>query len=157
MRTTISLHVNTIKKIVQLSEKSGQLKREIIAKCLNIIFLNHKNQKESLGGGLVHYQKRDPSCYKRVHYTFDELSYKLAIDCRNLYRASISSMIADIIDEWETKKLKLDEGKEVLTKYFSSFIIKKYQEEHSVIWHYEWGSEQKDEATIYLAAGYSDP
>jgi len=98
---------------------------------------------KSLPHGLIKYQKRDAGNYRRIHFTFSELSYKLAIDYRNFNRISVSHIVTLAVNAFKEKPIRDEDMTDFNLPVNSLYQIDRIEDELNIKWIICWGHSKK--------------
>jgi hypothetical protein len=98
METTLNVHTNILKQILEIAELKDISRREIIISLLNKMMDDTARSVKM--GRLVQYQKRRPGKeWRRIHVIFEADEYEYFLDLRKLLKMSLSHILAVAVNK----------------------------------------------------------
>ncbi|MBP7738328.1 MAG: hypothetical protein KA369_20305 [Spirochaetes bacterium] len=135
--TTIYIHVNTLRKIADISRKTCLSRREIISWL--ICKMAGADLISAVPFSRVRYQDRDrKERWKRVHVTLSPAEYELLLDMRKVYKLSASGIIAYAVEIYIVKLLDIKNMKNDNYR-FSCYIFSRFEMGGVICWAQYWG------------------
>ena len=106
IKTTLHLHKSSLQILDELSERTGHSRTRIIKNCMNeIVIANDMGKVKTFSQ--ISYQDRDSEKknWHRLHISLEPGEYEYFLDMRNLFKLSVSKIVAEVIKEYFNKIL----------------------------------------------------
>lgn len=139
MRTTVTLHPDTITYLNDISRKKGIRRSLLLRLCMFQWFKNMRMNVRFFRKS-VKYQNSADVRFKRVHVCFAGFEYESFLDSRKFLKRSVSSIAADAILKYagliemteENISIKMD------TYPFPSYEVEREEKNYNVKWSIKW-------------------
>jgi len=106
IRTTVNLDLETATLLKQEAEKMKMTHSAFIVRISQMLMKRAKSLHRA--EGTVRYQKRNASAgWNTVHVQFEQNEYSSFIDMRNLFKSSVSRLIALVFQDYLISKRKM--------------------------------------------------
>jgi len=141
--TTVSLNINTIEILKNLSNSSGVSKSKIVSIIVGILSSNTCFYRSRI---LTEYQSFYGDDFFRLHVYLSEADFQIVFDLRRFYRASFSLLITEAITKYYKELLKLLKEPD---NYLCTCHVQIYQTiKNGRSWKHYWGMPPKEEIPL---------
>ncbi len=135
METTLNIHVDIYKRIVDDAARKGLSCSELIVYLLKKVMDDMPNPSSL--GKMVQYQKRSTSNeWHTLHVSLREDDYEYFLDLRKLMKMSVSMILACAVKKYLQRLL----NEKITDNYqFKNYILAKMVIDNIVCWKLIWG------------------
>jgi hypothetical protein len=139
--TTLSTHINTMKKISDISRQTSLSRRFILSWLLGK--MARADTISAVPWSRVRYQDRDrKEMWKRMHVMFSRAEYELLLDMRKAYKLSVSRIFGYAVEKYidellDKKDMNIDNYR------FSCYVFTQFEMGGVICWAQYWGMPRK--------------